>query len=78
MYSEDEWNRIIQTSDNLQTSLKRAGSNVPIVFPVFIRLLYSCGLRLNEALGIRICDIDFDEGVLTIHKAKRRSIGWFR
>lgn len=72
MYSEDEWNRIIHASDNLQTILKRTGSNLPIVFPVFIRLLYSCGLRLNEALNIRICDIDFEKGIITIYKAKRR------
>lgn len=72
VYSENEWSKIIQASDNLQSALKRLGSNVPIVFPVLIRLLYSCGLRLNEALSIRICDIDFDEGVLTIYKAKFR------
>lgn len=63
--------RIIYASDNLIYSLKRLGSDTPIMFPVLVRLLYTCGLRLNEALCLRECDIDFVEGVLTINKANR-------
>ncbi|MEX1031500.1 MAG: tyrosine-type recombinase/integrase [Paenibacillaceae bacterium] len=71
IFSDDEWLRIINESDNLIYSLNHLGSDTPIGFPVLVRLLYTCGLRLNEALNIRVSDIDFEEGVLIINKAKR-------
>lgn len=71
LYSKDEWSRIITESDNILLDIRHSTSNTPIVFPVLVRLLYSSGLRLNEALSLRICDVNFDDGILTIYKAKR-------
>lgn len=71
IFSDDEFLRIIDASDNLIYSLKRLGSDTSIGFPVLVRLLYTCGLRLNEALNLRVSDIDFEEGALIINKAKR-------
>ena len=34
------------------------------------RMMYSAGLRLNELLRLRVQDIDFDYGYLTIHAGK--------
>jgi integrase len=34
------------------------------------RLLYCCGLRISEALYLKISDIDFDKGVLSIRGSK--------
>lgn len=39
---------------------------------MIIRLLYTCGLRVSEALFLRVVDIDFNLECLTIHQAKRR------
>ncbi|MHB1395146.1 MAG: tyrosine-type recombinase/integrase [Clostridia bacterium] len=72
IYSSAEWNRIIQVSDNLRDVLRRPGSNMPVAFPVLIRLLYACGLRLGEALSLHVGDIDFHAGTLTVKKAKRK------
>lgn len=33
----------------------------------FVELLYGCGLRLNEALTLRLADVQLDTGVLTVH-----------
>lgn len=38
--------------------------------PLLFRLLYGCGLRLSEALKLRLNDVDLDEGVLTIIDGK--------
>lgn len=40
------------------------------VMPLLFRLLYGCGLRLSEALCLRLTDVDLETGVLTIRDAK--------
>jgi integrase len=40
------------------------------VLPLLFRLLYGCGLRLSEALCLRLADVDLETGVLTIRDAK--------
>lgn len=34
------------------------------------RLIYGCGLRLSEALNLKLKDVDIDEGTLTILQSK--------
>jgi integrase len=41
-----------------------------LTMPLLFRLLYSCGLRVSEALHLRIADVDPDAGVLTIRDTK--------
>ncbi len=45
--------------------------NYHMVYPVLIRLLYSCGLRLSEALNLRMRDIDMESATLYIDKSKK-------
>jgi len=37
---------------------------------VFIRLLYGCGLRVSEALRLRIKDVDFENGLVWVRDSK--------
>jgi len=69
IFSEEEWLRIIDACDNL--SCGHSYSNTPVEFPLLVRMLYGCGLRLNEALSLQMKDIDLDGGTLTIRQAKR-------
>ncbi len=49
---------------------------VPVVFlrritvPVFFRLLYSSGIRTNEARMLHVGDVDLDHGILNIRHSK--------
>jgi integrase len=43
-----------------------------IVLPTLIRLLYCCGLRPSEALGLRVEDVDLHGGKLFIAESKGR------
>ncbi len=43
---------------------------MPVMLPVLFRLLLGCGLRISEALGLRLGDTDLDNGILVIRKAK--------
>ncbi|MCF6249585.1 MAG: integron integrase [Desulfobacula sp.] len=39
-------------------------------YNLIVKLLYGCGLRLAECMNIRVNNINFDAGVLTIHDGK--------
>ena len=39
-------------------------------YDLIVKLLYGCGLRLSECMSIRINNLNFDAGVLTIHDGK--------
>jgi integrase len=68
IFTNAEIEAIFNVADNL-----RPISRYPhyhLVYPVLIRLLYSCGLRLSEALNLRLKDINLDEGTLYIDKSK--------
>jgi integrase len=59
---------IFKITDNLKYEYR--SPNHHFVYPFLIRLLYSCGLRISEALTMKIEDIDFDDGILRINQAK--------
>ena len=68
IFSNDEWIRIIDACDNLVCN--HSYSNTPVAFPMLIRMLYGCGLRLGEALSLRMQDVDLNNGILLIRHAK--------
>ena len=39
-------------------------------YNLIVQLLYGCGLRLSECMNIRINNLNFDTGILTIHDGK--------
>jgi len=41
-----------------------------LIFPLLYRMLYGCGLRVSEALGLNVGDVDIETGTLTIKNAK--------
>jgi integron integrase len=36
-------------------------------YDLAVKLLYGCGLRLFECVGLRVQDFNFDDGILTVH-----------
>jgi integron integrase len=39
-------------------------------FNLMAKVMYGCGLRLGECAGLRVQDLNFDTGMLTIHRGK--------
>ncbi|MCC7375681.1 MAG: tyrosine-type recombinase/integrase [Verrucomicrobiales bacterium] len=66
----------IYTEEQIRTLMVRArrlsGGLRPKTYETLVGLIACTGLRISEALGLRVADIDFDEGVLTIRESKFR------
>jgi len=69
VFSADEILRLFTAADNVVSNAKTQHFT-DIDFPMILRLLYGCGLRLNEALRLRIADVDLKTGVLLVRNAK--------
>jgi len=68
IFTEEEISHLFNAADNLPQR-----KNAPyreIVLPAIYRVLYCCGLRVNEALRLRITDCNFEEGTLFIRSGK--------
>ena len=61
-----------QISDifNAADSIRPHSSNTHIFYPAILRVQYGCGLRISEALGLRMKDVDIDKKVLHVINAK--------
>lgn len=67
--SEDELITLFKTID--KESLKKDFiRHYPILLPVFYRLLYTCGLRNNEACSLKVGDVNLKNSTLRILDAK--------
>ena len=67
IFTHDEMERIFATVDSIKPHTRY---NCADVYPVLFRMLYGCGLRISEALDIRIRDVDLRNGVLTVRNGK--------
>jgi len=67
IFTEDEIARIFRCSDNLYPNRR---SVMHYVMPVLVRLLYSCGLRISEAVSLLNRDVDLHDGLLQIRGSK--------
>lgn len=67
IYSDDELFRYFRAVDSFSTRSYRTAS---IQFPVLFRLLYCCGTRIDETLGIRRRDVDIENGVIKLCETK--------
>ena len=67
IFSQNEINRIFHVIDTLPID---KNSNSKIVYPVLFRVLYGCGLRIGEALALKIHDVNVVNGFLSIKNAK--------
>lgn len=67
IYTEDEVIRYFYAVDTYESNHNRKNT---IQFPILFRLLYCCGTRINETLGIRKKDVDLDVGIIKLTEAK--------
>jgi integrase/recombinase XerD len=67
IYSQDELQRLLDATaccENPRSKLR------PYTYRMLVLLLYAAGLRISEALSLRLTDVDLSAGVLTIRESK--------
>ena len=69
IFTNEEIIRILQEADTIGPN-KNKFVNTPYIYPAVIRMLYGCGLRVSEALALKVEHVDLDNGVLVIMNGK--------
>jgi integrase len=67
IYTTDETQRYFAAVDNCSS---RRNKYDAIQYPVLFRIMYCCGTRINETLGIRRKDVDLEKGIILLNEAK--------
>ena len=67
IYTDDEVGRYFRVLDAYTTPWSRKDA---VQYPVLFRLMYCCGTRINETLGIKKSDVDLETGVIRLHETK--------
>ncbi len=68
IYSNAELKKIFDIIDNKKYGCYH--KNTYIVLPVLFRILYCCGLRISEALNLKVKNIDLKNGIIAVYEAK--------
>lgn len=70
IFSDEELKLIFVSADNTTVKDKKACIYLPIEFPVILRLLFCCGLRIGETVKLQMKDVDLENGVLKLVNTK--------
>lgn len=67
IYTDDEVERYFAAVDAHYSVMNRKDA---LQYPVLFRILYCCGTRINETLGIKKVDVDLEKGILKLNESK--------
>ena len=68
IFTREQICSLLKAADSLPYAYR--SPNMYNVYPFLLRLLYCCGLRISEALSLKISDIDFTDKVITVRQSK--------
>jgi len=68
LFSDTEMDIIFRTADAAEFNRRYTQAT----FPMLLRLLYGCGLRIGEALNLRVGDVNFERGTLLLRQPKNK------
>ncbi|MAE40915.1 MAG: integrase [Psychrobacter sp.] len=69
IYTVDELTRFFAETDKCRYCYECPYRH--LIMAVFFRMIYMCGLRLSEARLLKVCDVDLENGILTINHSKK-------
>ena len=71
IFTHEQMRAIFNACDNLIMKEHHAQS-IMIIMPTLIRILYSTGIRISEALSVLNKDVDFERRVIVLNNTKNR------
>jgi len=71
IYTKDEIIKIIKAAESLKYVHRAPNSH--LVYPLLLKMLFGCGLRISEALSLKMEDVNITEGILHIRQSKVNS-----
>lgn len=69
IFTHEQMNGLFDGSDHLVMKEHHAQS-IMIIIPALLRVLYSTGIRISEALSIKNKDVDFDRKAIVLNQTK--------
>jgi integrase len=73
LFSDSEADKLFRAADRLDFIANNEAQRYQRrTFPMAIRMLYGCGLRLGEMLSLKVGDVNFTDGVLLMKNTKNR------
>ncbi len=70
IFTDQEMVVIFQLVDNYQSGTRNALPYIEFEFPMVIRLLESCGFRLNELITTKMTEVDLNSGIIKMINSK--------
>lgn len=70
IFDDHEITVIFRSADNVRQRDSKADPYLIIEFPVILRLLCSCGLRIGETIKLTTNDVDIEKGILRLVNTK--------
>ena len=71
IFTEEEIERILDEAHHHKIGYaKNACPNLPNVIPCVLETLYCTGMRLGEAINLKVEDVDINQGIIYIREAK--------
>lgn len=71
IFTHEEMSKIWLIVDNLNYSPR--SKNAHFIYPMLLRMVYGCGLRINEALTLQKTNLNLNNGIITVKKAKNNT-----
>lgn len=68
IFTKKEIKNILAHADSI--SISEYSPTRHLVVPAVLRMLYCCGFRINEVVGLKVTDIDWDRGIVFVYNGK--------
>lgn len=68
IFTKEQIQKLIKSADTMP--IRRNGKNIAVIMPILLRLLYCSGLRINEALGLKVENFNSNQQTITILNGK--------
>lgn len=70
IFTHDEIAAVTRAFDSMRQRRNCSSRHWSVIYPTLFRIIYGCGLRVSEAAGLAMGDVDLVEGILFIRRSK--------